>query len=241
MIDLRTGLFTDLLPEHLRSTEAKALAYAVGRQITKLLALADAVPFYACLSSASEKVLDHLAVELRVPAYREAFPLEVKRALIRDALLAYAKMGTPSAINRTICSIFGYGYITEWFAYGGEPHHFRAVIRPEKDGVGLDRVEEFIRILSGVKRLSSWLDCIIVEIVLPPAVLHTGGGFGAAVLAEVPEAPDAPDFRSALYPAGAFRAKAAPGVPEDDAPPPAASILRHGCVCAILSSNPIEP
>lgn len=107
MIDLRTGIFTDLLPEHLRSTETKALAYAVGRQVERLLALADGVPFYACLPAAPEKDLDHLAVELRAPAYREAFPLETKRALIRDALLAYAKMGTPAVADRTLASIFG--------------------------------------------------------------------------------------------------------------------------------------
>ena len=164
MIDLRGSRFTSILSEHLRNRETEALAYAVGRQVDKLLALADGVPFYAVLSKAPESVLDCLAAELRTPAYREAFPLEVKRALIRDSLLAYAKMGTPSAINRTIQSIFGYGHIEEWFDYDGEPHHFRAVIGQEDDGVDQTQVEEFTRLLGDVKRLSSWLDQMVVAI-----------------------------------------------------------------------------
>lgn len=184
MTDLRGSRFTGILPEHLRSRETEALAYAVGRQVDKLLALAEGVPFYACLVSAPEAVLDHLAVELRTPAYREAFPLEVKRALIRDSLLAYAKMGTPSAINRTIQSVFGYGGIEEWFEYDGEPHHFRAVVGQEEDSADQAQVEEFTRLLGDVKRLSSWLDQIVIAIrrtyqyELP---FHFGGAMGIAM------------------------------------------------------------
>lgn len=240
MIELKTGRFTDLLPEHLRNTETKALAYAVGRQVWKLLALADGVPFYAGLDAAPEPVLDHLAVELRTPAYREAFPLETKRVLIRDSLLAYAKMGTPAAVDRTLSAIFGAGRIEEWFDYGGRPHHFRARIQAG-GAVAREALERFLWIVSGVKRLSSWLDCIVIQIDIPPAVLHVGGGFGASVLAEAPAEPDKAAFQAALSACGAFGARAVPGLPEDTAPPPAASVLRTGCVCAILSVNPINP
>lgn len=239
MIELKTGRFTDLLPEHLRSTETEALAYAVGRQAVKLLALADGVSFYAGLDAAPESVLDHLAVELRTPAYREAFPLETKQTLIRDSLLAYAKMGTPAAVDRTLTAIFGAGRVEEWFDYGGQPHHFRARIQAG-GAVKQEDLERFLWIVSGVKRLSSWLDCIVIQIDIPPAVLHIGGGFGASALAEIPAKPDKAAFCTALNACGSFHARAAPGLPEDTAPPPAASMLRTGCVCAIFSANPIN-
>lgn len=235
MIELRTGVFTDLLPEHLRGTETKALAYAVGRQVERLLALADNVPFYAMLSTAPENVLDHLAVELRAPAYREAFPLETKRALIRDALLAYAKMGTPAMVERTMASIFGSGEIEEWFNYAGQPHHFRAVITVGKS-VSLETLEEFRRVLGSVKRLSSWLDEIITVILFPPAALHLGGGPGAVARVGIPAAADAPAFRSPLHAGGSFGAGQAFSVPEDRAPPSATTILRMGGVCTIISN-----
>lgn len=216
MIDLRGSRFTAILPEHLRSRETEALAYAVGRQADKLLALADGVPFYAVLSKAPEKVLDCLAVELRTPAYRETYPLEVKRALIRDSLPAYARMGTPSAINRTIQSIFGFGHIEEWFDYGGEPHHFRAVIGQAEDDVDQEQVEEFTRLLGDVKRLSSWLDQMAVAIrrgcryQLP---FRFGGAAGAALKGE----PDSGGRFQAQIPAayGAFASVLSAGAPPE--------------------------
>lgn len=235
MIDLRTGVFTDLLPEHLRGTEAKALAYAVGRQVERLLALADIVPFYAMLSTAPENVLDHLAVELRAPAYREAFPLETKRALIRDALLAYAKMGTPGVVDRTLTSIFGAGEIKEWFDYGGQPHHFRAVIPVEKS-VALETLEEFHRVLGSVKRLSSWLDEVITVIAFPSGTLHMGGAPGSIARIGIPAAADTTLFRSSLHTGGVFGAREAFPVPEDPSPPSATTILRMGGVCTIISN-----
>jgi len=215
MTELRTGRFTALLPEHLRSREAEALAYAVGRQVERLLAWADGVPFYACLASAPEAVLDHLAVELRAPAYRDTFPLEVKRALIRDALLAYARMGTPAAIDRTIQAIFGYGYVEEWFDYGGEPHHFRAVIGTE-DNVDPEKVEELRRVLGSVKRLSSWLDQLIVAVrrtfrhELP---VRFGGAEGVSLKGEPPGGGRFETGVSAAY--GAAAAHRLTGVPPD--------------------------
>lgn len=70
--------------------------------------------------------------------------------------------------------------------------------------------------------------------------LHIGGGFGASALAEIPAKPDKAAFCTALNACGSFHARAAPGLPEDTAPPPAASMLRTGCVCAIFSANPIN-
>lgn len=202
MIDLRTGVFTDLLPEHLRGTETMALAYAVGRQVEHLLAMADNVPFYAMLSTAPEKVLDHLAVELRVPAYREVFPLEIKRALIRDALLAYAKMGTPAVVDRTLDSIFGAGEIEEWFDYDGDPHHFRAVV-PVEGNVTPQRLEEFYQVLVSVKRVSSWLDELITVTALPEKALRITPVLGAgcsvtALPALEPEMPPTPVYVTPL-------------------------------------------
>ena len=177
MTELKGSRFTGILPERLRSREAEALAYAVGRQVEALLSMAEAVPFYACLEAAPEPVLDCMAAELRTPAYSDVFPPEVKRALIRNSLPAYAKMGTPEAVDRTLASIFGAGHIEEWFDYGGEPHHFRAVIRM-RAGVTQESLEEFRRILTGVKRLSSWLDGIITVLPMDPAPASVSPGMG---------------------------------------------------------------
>ena len=161
MIELKGSRFTQILPYNLAGqTRTQALAYAVGRQVDKLLAMADRMVIWAGLDRVPEPLLDCLAVELRTPAYSADYPVETKRTLVRESLLFYARMGTPAAVDRLIQAIFGSGQIQEWYQYGGEPHHFRAAIGAEGVTITPEALEELRRVLASVKRLSSWLDSI---------------------------------------------------------------------------------
>lgn len=160
MIELKGSRFTQILPENLASQrETQALAYAIGRQVDKLLALSDRARPFAALETASEQLLDYLAVELRTPSYRQDYSVDVKRVLVQRTLIFYATMGTPGAVDEIIETIFGSGQIEEWFGYGGQPHHFRATIAAG-GAIGEEELAEFRRVLASVKRLSSWLDSI---------------------------------------------------------------------------------
>lgn len=179
MIKLRGSRFTDILPENLSgSLEVQAVAYAVGRQTEKICEFADNARTYAAIAALPEQVLDLLAVELRTPAYKDGFPIKVKRELIQDTLILYMQMGTPAAINKIIEIIFGTGYIEEWFSYGGEPHHFRAYVGGNGGAIGPGNLEEFRRALSSVKRLSSWIDDIITVATLEPDTATFTGSMG---------------------------------------------------------------
>ena len=161
MIELKGSRFTQILPENLSSqTRTRALAYAVGRQVDKLLVLADRMVIWAGLDRVPEQRLDYLAAELRTPAYSADYPVETKRTLVRESLLFYAAMGTPGAVDQLIQAIFSTGQMEEWFEYGGEPHHFRATIGAGGITIGPESLEELRRVLASVKRLSSWLDSI---------------------------------------------------------------------------------
>ncbi|WP_286735235.1 phage tail protein I [Intestinimonas sp. UBA1698] len=163
MIKLNGSRFTAAMPENLKEQpEVQAIAYAVGRQVEKLCAYADSARTYAAIQSMPERVLDLLAVELRTPAYDENYSIKVKRALIEGSLLFYTQMGTPAAVERIIETIFGSGYISEWWEYGGSPYHFKAYTT--NPAITSDDVEEFKRVLGSVKRLSAWLDEIILDL-----------------------------------------------------------------------------
>jgi phage tail P2-like protein len=163
MINLKASDFTSILPTNLASqTEVQAIAYALGRQITSVCAYADSARVYAALSQVPENVIDVLAAELRTPAYDENYSITVKRTLVEGTLTFYMKMGTPYAVNRIIEAIFETGYIKEWFDYGGEPYHFKAYTT--NPAITQDDVVEFTRVLSTVKRLSAWLDEIILDL-----------------------------------------------------------------------------
>ena len=178
MIKLSGSRFTDIMPDNLASqVETQAFAYAVGRQIEKLSAYSDAARTYAAIATMPEWLLDYMAVELRTPSYDENYSLKTKRALIQGSLLFYTQMGTPAAVNRIIETIFETGYIEEWYEYDGDPHHFRAYVGDGGE-VGPGELEEFRRVLSSVKRLSSWLDDIITITAMDPDMVTFTGTMG---------------------------------------------------------------
>ena len=178
MIKLSGSRFTDIMPENLASqVETKAFAYAVGRQIEKLCAYSDAARTYAAIATMPEWLLDYMAVELRTPSYDENYSLKTKRALIQGSLLFYTQMGTPAAVNRIIETIFETGYIEDWYESDGDPHHFRAYVGDGGE-VGPGELEEFRRVLSSVKRLSSWLDDIITITAMDPDMVTFTGTMG---------------------------------------------------------------
>ena len=114
-------------------------------------------------------------------------------------------MGTPAACNQIMEAMFGDGHIEEWFGYGGEPHHFRALVG-NGSPIGVEVLAEFRRALDQVKRLSSWLDEIIITLPTAygkaPIVSRLGPRMGRA-------AP--PPYRPRL-PAGNFPAATLLGV-----------------------------
>ena len=60
MIELKGSRFTQILPQNLSSqTRTQALAYAVGRQVDKLLVLADRMVIWAGLDRVPEQILDY--------------------------------------------------------------------------------------------------------------------------------------------------------------------------------------
>jgi phage tail P2-like protein len=173
MIKLNGSRFTDILPENLSGqVEVQAIAYAVGRQVEKLCKYADGARTYAAIQTMPERVLDALAVELRTPAYDENFSIKVKRALIQGSMLFYTQMGTPAAVNRIIETIFETGYISEWWEYGGKPYHFKA--HTTNPAITSNDVEEFRRVLVSVKRLSAWLDEIVLDLSTDAAEVYVG-------------------------------------------------------------------
>ena len=178
MINLRGSRFTDIMPENLASQlETKAFAYALGRQVEKLCINADRVRIYAAVDDMPEHILDVLAVELRTPAYNQDFSIEVKRELVKETIPFYTKLGTPAAVSKMIHAVFGGGDMEEWFTYGGDPHHFRAVVNITEMEIKPGAIQEFIRIISSVKRLSSWLDEIRFYLTPAKSWATAGGAF----------------------------------------------------------------
>lgn len=196
MTNLYDGQITDLIQNDLkRNPETQAIAYAVLQEKRRLIDLVERTRLMSDVDNLEERILDYLAVELRTPAYKDTFPIETKRKLIKGTLSFYAKLGTPSAVNWVIRSVFGNGNIEEWFSYDGEPHYFRVNI-PAAGMVTPEVMDELRWMLDAVKRLTSWLDYIVTYLEMERKLYITPMLGRPIPLTRLPELE--PDFPSTL-------------------------------------------
>ncbi len=118
---------------------------------------------YANIEGLSEKWLDVLAYDLHVDWYDYDYPIEIKRAIIKDSVKVHQKFGTKYAVETALRNICKDAKISEWFEYGGRPFCFRATIGIE---VSQEEVNDFLKYLKVVKNIRSWLDAIIYTMII---------------------------------------------------------------------------
>lgn len=189
MIDIKNGRFTDILPNNLSSQpETQAFAYALSRQIEKLVKAAERVSFLTAISEAPEEILDYIAIELRTPCYKMEYCVDIKRSLILSTLPYYMKLGTTAMVNSIISTIFGNGHIIEFFEGGLEPHHFQVSISGAEETSR--PTAEFRDVLEAVKRKSQWLDAVLLIFSQMNFTLRMGGALATVMSTPIPEQPD---------------------------------------------------
>lgn len=112
---------------------------------------------YANIEELSETWLDVLAYDLHVDWYDYDYPIEAKRAIIRDSVRVHQKLGTKAAVEMALGGIHPQSEIEEWFDYDGEPFCFRIVLDTTKSRVAAD-YDEIVRTVDIYKRLTAHLD-----------------------------------------------------------------------------------
>lgn len=172
MINLYDAKLTDGLPRVLANEAwVQALAYAVQQMSRRLLALCTRCGVYAKLTEAADDVLDALAVEMRTPNYSQALPRTVKIELIISTLSYWQRLGTNSAVADSLKSIFGEAEISDWYEYNGNEGYFRiTTMNPSITG---EKLVAFQNAVANVKRLSAWLDGVLILSEMPHSTIHS--------------------------------------------------------------------
>lgn len=112
---------------------------------------------YVNINELSETWLDVLAYDLHVDWYDYDYPIEAKRAIIRDSVRVHQKLGTKAAVEMALGGIHPKSEIEEWFDYGGKPYRFRIVLDTTESRVAAD-YDEIIKTVDIYKRLTAHLD-----------------------------------------------------------------------------------
>lgn len=163
MIKFYNSSIIKILPQVLiNQPEVKVLAIVLSNQIKKIIELTQKIKIWIGISNLSDKILDILAIELRTPSYDENFDISIKRKMILNTLEYYKYAGTAKAVTDLITDIFGSGYVKEWYEYGGQPFYFKA--STTNPAITDENAQKFIDTVSNMKRLSSWLEAIELEL-----------------------------------------------------------------------------
>lgn len=152
------GEIKHILPSWLRERDdVQAISYAIKQQIDKLQAYKAYIYGYAWVDNAPENVLDLMALELNVRYYNESYDIDLKRELIKKAIIIAMKDGTKFAVDTVIQTIYGDGEAVDWYDYNGTPNHFRI----DLDSLdGFDRLGDMMAVVNAVKRKTARLDSV---------------------------------------------------------------------------------
>lgn len=155
LLDLQTGYMKD-------DPTTKALCLAITPQFRQLADEVKACLIYSRVDQLNDTALDELAWQMHIDWYDAGAELNVKRQLVKDAIMIHRYRGTPYAVEQLVEAYFGDGYVQEWFEYGGDPYMFKVVTsNPSVTG---DQAAQFLKVLNSVKNARSHLEEIIISL-----------------------------------------------------------------------------
>lgn len=202
MIKLHDAEIIHSLPPIIANqTWARAINYATSKMFHRILECAEASKTFSQVDKLNHSVLDIMAVDLRVSNYDQSYSLDVKRSLIKLALQYWATAGTKAATENVVRTILGDATISEWFEYDGKPGYFKILIT---DTTLTDKdILEFQRVVENVKRLSAWLDKIVLELKTEPLKVNVGFIENSFVAETVTQQRDGNEFHGFFIQEGA--------------------------------------
>ncbi|WP_312730826.1 phage tail protein I [Atlantibacter hermannii] len=104
-----------------------------------------------------ENLLPWLAWSFSVDRWDEAWPVAVKRQVVRDAYFIHRQKGTIAAVRRVV-EPFGFLIrVIEWWQSGETPGTFRLDIGVQDQGITEETYQELERLIAGAKPVSRHL------------------------------------------------------------------------------------
>lgn len=155
--------FSQFLPNALAHDEKMvALAKSVAKELLTVSGHLDDVLIYSRFDELPEALVDVLAYDMHVDWYDYTYPLEVKRALVRDSVKVHKRMGTKYAVETALNGLWPQSEVEEWFQYGGQPHHFRVVCDVTEQRITAS-YKQLVNAVRMYKRLSAHMESVVYQ------------------------------------------------------------------------------
>lgn len=179
MIKLQdTGLIEGLPPGIAEQHWVKVLDAVFRERQKKELEAVRKVFVYTAIDSAPENILDILAVQFKVDWYRDDYPIETKRRVIKTAMEVRRYCGTEWAVKQAISAIYPNSEIVEWYDYNGTPGHWRLRVNiTENADIAYYTIKRMESLLGYARRCTAHLEGISYLIFNSDAHSYIGTGY----------------------------------------------------------------
>lgn len=179
MIKLQdTGLIEGLPPGIAERHWVKVLDAVFRERQKKELEAVRKVFVYTAIDSATENILDILAVQFKVDWYRDDYPIETKRRVIKTAMEVRRYCGTEWAVKQAISAIYPNSEIVEWYDYNGTPGHWRLRVNiTENADIAYYTIKRMESLLGYARRCTAHLEGISYLIFNSDAHSYIGIGY----------------------------------------------------------------
>lgn len=179
MIKLQdTGLIEGLPPGIAEQHWVKVLDAVFRERQKKELEAVRKVFVYTAIDSAPENILDILAVQFKVDWYRDDYPIETKRRVIKTAMEVRRYCGTEWAVKQAISAIYPNSEIVEWYDYNGTPGHWQLRVNiTENADIAYYTIKRMESLLGYARRCTAHLEGISYLIFNSDAHSYIGTGY----------------------------------------------------------------
>lgn len=123
------------IPPSLKNDDKfKAFTIASDNELKKLFYHLDDGIILAAIDSLSTDVLDHVAAQWKANVWRDSWPVEIKRSVLKSLITEKSRQGTLSAVKNAVSSMGSAAYITEWWEKEPKatPHTFEVAVDQTK-------------------------------------------------------------------------------------------------------------
>lgn len=173
-----TGLLEGLPPGIAEQHWVKVIDAVYRERLKKELKVIERIHVYTAIDSLPEDLLDVLAVQFKVDWYRDDYPVETKRRVIKTAMEVRRHCGTEWAVKQAISAIYPNSEIVEWYDYSGTPGHWRLRVNiTENTDISYYTIKRMEDLLGYARRCTAHLEGISYLIFNDTTTAYVGAGY----------------------------------------------------------------
>ncbi len=163
MADIRDISLLDAAPPNLaEDPECAAILNAASAAFRKLADKAEMLILLPNIDRQPSEIVDALAYHYHVDFYDASLPLETRRELVKNHNEWHRIKGTPEAVERIIQTVFGDGYLVEWYQREGmDPYTFE--VHTANEAAAGKKLQQFVAAINAVKNVRSHMTRIVVD------------------------------------------------------------------------------